>query len=369
VPTYKSKRYLRRVIKNWIIFSVCFIVLLSALLIFIFSPRPYGRLEDKLTVTELSPSYEITPFDKGCAYINRENGELYYIDEDGYKLWGYSGATEQTKMRVSNTRLAVFASSKLQMVSSSGEYIYSKTYDYPIQDLQISDSICIMRQIRGAMDYLVVIDKNGEILDTIVHEHAETILSFGVFTNDDSSIWIITADVSGITPIYRFKTYKYDSAKHITVSYSEYNQIIYKPIFKKDKICLLGSHEIIYLDYSGKVISRTRCVGYEVKKNDYSCNPNVFLLSSVGDLTGSDKKLLCVLNSGISYFVEEDYPIISSVVTEKYMYVFTNHYMYRYDFSGFYKVTYPLPEKINNVYAKNNVCYIVGESIYRLELD
>ena len=368
MPSYKSNRYIKRIIKNWIIFSICFVVLLTALLIFVFSPKPYGRLDENLTLTELEPSYEITPFHKGCAYINRENGELYYIDEDGFKLWGYSGATEQTKMRVSNNRLAVFASSKLQMVSASGEYIYSKTYDYPIQDLQISDSVCVMRQIRGAKDYLVVIDKEGKILDTIVHSDSETILAFGVFTNDDSSIWIITADVNSVTPIYRFNTYKYDSAKHITVSYSEYNQIIYKPVFKEDKICLLGSHEIIYLDYSGKVISRTRCVGYEVKKDNYSSNTNVFLLSSIGHINGSDKKLLCILNSGISYFIEEEDTIIASVVTDKYMYVFTSYYMYSYNLSNFYKITYPLPEKINNVFAKGNVCYITGNKVHRLEL-
>lgn len=369
MPHYKSNRYIKRLIKNWIIFTACFIVLLSALLIIIFSPKPYGRLDNNISLTELEPSYEITPFYKGCAYINKASGELYYIDKDGYKLWGYSGATEQTKMRVSDNRLAVFASSKLQMVSASGEYIYSKVYDYPIQDLQISDSICVMRQIRGAKDYLVVIDKDGGILDTIVHSDAETILAFGVFSNDDTSIWIITADVSGITPVYRFTTYKYDSAKHITVSYSEYSQIIYKPVFKDDKICLLGSHEIIYLDYSGRVISRTRCVGYEVKKDDYSCNTNVFLLSSVGHINGSDKKLLCILNSGVSYFIEEEDTIIASVVTEKYMYVFTSYYMYSYNLSNFYKITYPLPEKIDKVFAKNNVCYLKGSNVFRLELE
>lgn len=344
-------------------------VALSITLAFLLAPKPEGRLDNKLLLTDLSPSYEIIPFDEGCAYIDNEKGELYYQDSDGYVMWGYSGTTDQMKTRASTGRLAVYASSKLQMISSSGEFLYSKVYDYPIQDLRISDNLCIMLQIHGAKNYLNVIDSQGEIIDTIEQKENEIFLSYGIFTTDNSSVYIITANTSGISPIYRFTTYRYQDQKHITVSYSEYNQIIYNPVFQSDKISLMGSHEIINIDYSGKTLSRTRCIGYESKENNYSNNSNVLILSSVSQNPDADKKLLCILNTGVSYFIEEDYKIIASAITKKYLYVFTEHYLYTYDINSLYKVTYPMPQNIKNVFVNGNTAYITGKDVFRLELE
>lgn len=369
--TYKSRRRTRRLIKNWIIFSVCFVIALSVVLSVIFSPKEYSRLDDKITKTDIDPNHFLIPFEEGCAYIENKNGqsELYYINNDNELLWGYKGEIDQLKTRSSSNRLAVFGSSKLQMVDSSGEYLYSKTYDYPIQDLKISNNVCIMYQVHGAKDFLTVIDKNGEIIDTIVQQNNEIFLSYGVFSTDETSIWMITANTAGIKPVYRFTTYRYEDTKHITVSYSEYNQIIYAPIFLEKKISLLGSHEVINIDYSGKVLSRTRCVGYENKKNNYSNNSSVLLLSSVENTEGSNKKVLCILDSGISYFIEEKMPIIATAVTKKYIYVFSSAYMYRYDIKNLHKTTYPLPESINNITVNGYICYLSGNSVYRLILD
>ena len=369
--TYKSRRRIRRLIKNWTIFSICFVIALSVALVFIFSPKSYARLDGKITLTDIDPNHYLIPFEEGCAYIDSKNGEgeIYYVNNDNELLWGYKGEIDQLKTRASTKRLAVFGSSKLQMLASSGEYLYSKTYDYPIQDLRISNNVCILYQVHGAKDFLTVIDGQGEIIDTIVQQDNEIFLSYGVFSTDETSIWIITANTSGIKPFYRFTTYRYEDTKHITVSYSEYNQIIYAPIFLEKKISLLGSHEVINIDYSGKVLSRTRCVGYENKENNYSNNSNVLLLSSVENSESSKQKVLCILDSGISYFIEENMPIIATAVTKKYIYVFSSAYMYRYDIKSLYKTTYPLPESINSIKVNGYICYLSGNSVHRLILD
>ncbi len=366
---YKSRRRTRRLIKYWTVFSICFVITVAVALVFIFAPKSYARLDNKITITDIDPKHYLIPFQEGCAYIDKTKSELYYVNNDNQLLWGYKGEIDQLKTRSSTKRLAVFGSSKLQMIASSGEYLYSKTYNYPIQDIVISNNLCIMYQVHGAKDFLSVINSEGDIIDTIMQQDNEIFLSYGIFSTDDTSIWIITANTSGIKPIYRFTTYRYEDTKHITVSYSDYNQIIYKPIFLEKKISLLGSHEVINIDYSGKVLSRTRCVGYELKEKNFSNNSNVLLLSSVENNISANKKILCILDSGISYFIEEDMPIIASAVTDKYIYVFSSAYMYRYDIKTLYKTTYPLPEMVENVTVNGNICYISGANVHRLELE
>ena len=73
--TYTSRRHTRRLIKNWIIFSVCFVIAVSVVLTVLLAPKSEGRLDDKILLTDLSPSYEIIPFEEGCAYIDREKGD------------------------------------------------------------------------------------------------------------------------------------------------------------------------------------------------------------------------------------------------------------------------------------------------------
>lgn len=368
MTTYRSRRRTRRLIKNWIIFSVIFVITVSVCLFFLLQPKPEGRLDGRIKETSIDPSFEIIPFSDGCAYIDKAGGEIYYIDGEGYKQWGFSGITSQMSASAGHNRIAVYVSSKLQMISEKGELIYSKVYDYPIRDIKISDNICVMLQIQGAKTFLTVIDRQGEIIDSISQEDNQTFLSFGVFSTDNRSVWLIYADTSSVTPVYRFVTYRYEDTKHITVSYSEFNQIIYAPVFLDNKINLLGSHEVISIDYTGKVLSRTRCVGYESKDTNYGNDSKILLLSPVSEGEQAKKKVLCIFDSGISYFIEEEHEIIATAVTGGYLYIFTPYYLFSYDINSHYRVKYPLPEKITSVQVNGNICYIAGTRVYRLEL-
>lgn len=368
MSTYRSRRRTKRLIRNWIIFSVILAIVLSIGLYFLLRPKTHARMDDRISLTDISPSCEIIPFSKGCVYIDKTNGELYYIDKSSNKLWGFSGVTQQMRAQASDNRLAVYVSSKLQLISSEGELLYSRIYDYPIRDVRVSDNVVVMLQTQGAQTCLIVTDKNGDIKDTIVQQPNQTFLTYGIFSTDNKSVWLIYADTSSITPVYRFVTYRYEETKHITVSYSEFDQIIYAPIFLKDRISLLGSHEVINIDYTGKVLSRTRCVGYESKNINYGNVSKTLMLSTVSDSFEAKKRVLCIPDSGISYFIEEKDEIIATAVTDRYLYTFTPSALYSYDISSHFRTEYPLPEMVSSVCVNGKLCYLKGDKVYRLEL-
>lgn len=367
MKSYRLRRRTRRRIKNWILFSVVFVAVLSVVLYFAFRPKPTGRLDDQLQRTEISAANEIEPFADGCAYVDKQTGELYYIDKNNSLAWGFSGMTQDMQLVSSKNRLGVFVASKLQMISDEGKLLYSKVYDYPIQGIAVSDNISMLLQSKGAYDCISIVNAQGDIIDTIDQQENQTFLSFGVFSTDNCSVWIILADTSGISPSYKFITYRYADTKHITVSYTDYNQIIYAPVFLQNKINLLGSHEVIGIDYTGKVISRTRCVGYEQKANNYNTE-KAMLLSPVQTLTDANKRYLCVFESGVTFFLEEQEEVLGSVVTGDYLYLFTTHNLFAYNRSSLYKVTYPLPQEIHSFEADDNIVYLIGSDIYRLQL-
>lgn len=362
---YGSRRK-RRNFRAWALLSIVLVLVLTVLGLILFLPKEEGRFGSELKRLEAPENAELIPFSAGAVYIDPESQSLYYLNRNGEAKWGFSGTVSGMKTAVSSSRMAVYYSSKLQVIGNNGSLIYSKVFDYPIQDLKLSDGVCAFLQYQGTAKNVVVVSAAGEQLDTLTEQTGQELLDFGVFGS--AGVWQITVDTGSVKPVYRFFTYRYESNKLITVSYTTSDQMIYYPVFYKDSISLIGTSDVISIDYTGKFLRRVRCNGYELARRDTQYTSAVLLMKPVGQ---ARNETLCIDGDFSSFVLSEQEPILETVLTDRYYYVFTQHHLYTYAVGKMTRKRYTLPETISRVLpGLEKQVVLIGESgRYLLALD
>lgn len=368
--TYIRRRRKRNILKKWIIPGILIAAAIVAVCVLIFRPRPYQRFGSELSRLAIDASSQICPFSSGAAYISAGEQTLHCIGAKGESLWGFTNAADEMHMASSSQRLAVYISTKLQMLDNTGAKLFTANYEYPIQAMEVGDTVSALLQYTGeSARQILVISNNGQTLDTLTEPVGQNILNFGVFGENGSGVWVITIDHSSITPSYKFFTYRYDGQKKITVSYTDEGQALYKPIFYSSSIALIGSTDVIGIDYTGKVLYRTRANGYEMDQKSTGTDILLKKSGTDGQRSNGRPELLCIAHDGASIRLFADQEILGAYSTEKYYYLFTANNMFRYSKRGMDKVTFTLPEIITEIIPADGYILLKGESYYRLEID
>lgn len=368
--TYIRRRRKRSLLKKWIIPCILLAAVIVTACVLIFRPRPYRQLGKELVKLDIPANSQICPFASGAVYINAEDKSLHFIDQTGKEQWGFTNAVPEMRMAASPGRLAIYISTKLQMLDSSGNLLFTANYQYPIQSMAVGDTVSAMLQYAGdSARQVLVIDNQGQTLDTLTEPSGQNIINFGVFGENGSGVWIITIDHSSVTPSYRFSTYRYEEQKRITVSYSDDGQALYMPVFYSSSIALVGSSEIVGIDYTGAVLYRTRANGYELEQQDTGEDMLLLKTQPGGLRADAPNEIICVSNDGESLKLFSEENILGVYSTEKYYYIFTQNNMLRYDKGNISKVEFTLPEKITEIFPSNGYILLKGESYYRLEIE
>lgn len=368
--TYIRRRRKRNIFKKWLIPCILIIAVIITACVLIFRPRPYQQLGNEIIKLNIPGSSQICPFASGAAYIDAETQSLHFIDQAGEETWGFTNAVPEMNMASSSNRLAVYISTKLQMLDNSGNVIFTANYQYPIQKMAVGNTVSAMLQYTGdSARQVLVIDNNGQTLDTLTEPSGQNIINFGIFGENGSGVWIITLDHSSITPSYRFFTYRYEEQKRITVSYADDGQALYKPVFYSSSIALIGSSEIVGIDYTGAVLYRTRANGYEMNSPDTGTDMLLLRTGADGQRAQASNEIICVSNTGESLKLFSDEMILGAYSTEKYYYIFAQNNMLRYDKGNMKKVEFTMPEKISEIIPSDGYILLKGESYYRLEID
>lgn len=339
----------------------------------LFSPRSEYKFSKKeLVQLSIPTSAQAVPFAGGTAYLNAAEGKLFYLNAKGNPLWGFEGAVDGMRLVAGHNSLAAYISTKLQMISKDGALLFSKTYDYPIQKLAMGNDIYVILQMpEGTVSNLLVLNSKGEVIDTLTEQTNQRLLDFGTFGNN--GIWVITVDTGGISPEYKFSTYRYDPQKRITVSHNESGQIIYRPVFGENTISLVCSDEIIAIDYTGKEQRRTRVNGYEYLASSSGSKAEDVLLAKLdaaGNRIPDFDELLCVNSQGQAFKLNVNEPVVSAAVTKEYYYIFTKYKILRYDKKKLKVKEYIVPEPVNGVVGENDnhILLFCNKAVYNLAL-
>lgn len=338
--------------------AVLAVMLLAVLLVLyltgVFSGGMYRRLSAKaVTVMPFSSEDIFSPFGEGVVYIDQKEGQLLALDAKGKTVWGFANATADMTLHPADHRLAVVVSKKLQMISDAGVLLYDKLYDLPIERIAVSDQLTVL-QLRSETDIhtLTVLDDSGEIIDTFSDTGKQTFLDFGLF-GDGTSLWVLSADISSVSPAYQFSTYRYDSKKNLLAGYQSTDQMLYAPVFTAKNTFLVGTDTILEINSESKLQSSRQCSGYQLSATGLCKKQTYMLLEKLnvdGSVPQSIGELLVITEKTRASLALPEAALGVQVGAEK-LYAFSPYNLYVFDPVKFSYVIYNLPIKADKTQA------------------
>ncbi len=319
------------------------------------------RVKEKaLELLPFKTSSTYVPFKDGVVYIDDEKSEIYYVDDRNETMWGFSGTVEGMELYAGKSKVAVTVGKKLQVIDVEGSLVFSKEFDKNISSVAVGEKLFAVSLSNS--DDTIILNSNGEEIDRIISQVNNTNIRFGVYS--DGSIWVITVENSGYRPEYQLSTYKYDTEKTQTVTFTDDSQMMYDAIFY-DKLCYIFGTEKIMVrdcDYTGSVNRDYNVNGYDVVSYGV-VDKNVNLLLMNGG------KLKAIGEKGISDINCEE-KINYAVVANKSYYGFSSYFMYKIKPSNGKITKYGFPVRIDNVIQGGDYVLIEsGENVYRYSLE
>ena len=296
-------------------------------------------------------------FDNGIAYITDDR--LYFLDDRNEIMWGFSGASEDMKIYTCSEKMGLVLGKKLQVVSRSGDLIFSKEFEKNISSVAMGDKLIAVSLSRS--DDTIVLNSTGEEIDRIKSNSNCTNIRFGVFST--GSIWVITVENSGYSPKYTLSTYKYDTEKTQTVTFEDDSQMMYDAVFDEKLCYIFGTQKIMVrdCDYTGSVNYDYNVNGYDVLATGSAKNTMHILLNNNGNLKAIGSK-------GINNLECDEKILYASVANEHY-YGFSNYFMYRFDPEKTSFVKYRFPVKIDGFVNGNGFAIILSDNtLYRYDI-
>ncbi len=336
--------------------GVVSIVLIVALLSLAFR-RDVKKINfSKLKAMPFSAESVFEPFAGGAVYIDNSDNCLYYVDDRGEKMWGFSGTTEDMKLYTSESRIAVTVGKKLQVINKEGNLVFSKEFEKTISDVAIGEKIMAVKLSHS--DDTTVLNGTGEEIDRIVSNTNCTNIRFGTYSQ--GSIWVLTVENSGISPIFRLSTYKYENEKTQMVSFTEDNQMIYNAVFNGNLCYIFGTDKIMIrdCDYTGAVNLDYTANGYDVIATGLiKGNVNILMLNNGNLKSVTDKQVRDIP-------CEEK--ICFGAISSKGYYCFSNYFMYKFNDKNAKYKKYRFPVRVDNIVQGNGYVLVESENnVYR----
>lgn len=299
------------------------------------------------------------PFAGGAVYIDNSKNELYYVDDRNEVMWGFSGAVEDMNLYPGENKIAITVGKKIQVINKEGTLVFTKEFDKNISAVTVSDKLIAVSLSNS--DDTIILNGTGEEIDRIVSQVNCTNIRFGVYS--EGSVWVISVENSGYKPQYQLSTYKYDTEKTQTVTFTDDTQMMYNAVFN-DKICyIFGTDRIMVrdCDYTGSVHQDYNVNGFDV----VSCgkiDKNVHMLLNNGG------RLKAIGTKGILNLDCEE-KLNFAAISEKGYFGFSQYFMYRFKTTNGKVTKYRFPVRIDNVMQGDGYVIIEsGENVYRYSL-
>lgn len=335
------------------------VIAIIALVASAFAGNTKSVKKNELQLLPFNAESTYLPFADGAVYIDNLSQEIYYVDDRNEVMWGFSGAVEGMKLYAGENKIGVTVGKKLQVIDKEGHFVFSKEFDKNISAVTLSDKLIAVNLSNS--DDLIILNGTGEEIDRIVSQVNGTNIRFGVYSQN--SVWVITVENSGFKPEYQLFTYKYDTEKTQTVTFSDDSQMMYDAVFD-DKICYIFGTERIMVrdcDYTGSVSKDYNVNGFDVVAHGK-------IGKSVHILLNNSGKIKAIGEKGIINLQCEE-KLNFAAIGQKNYYGFSNYFMYQFRTKDGKATKYNFPVRIDNVMQGDNYILIQsGENIYRYSL-
>ena len=316
--------------------------------------------ENDLELLPFKKDSTYVPFAGGAVYIDDAKNEIYYVDDRNEVMWGFSGTVADMELYPGNNKIGVTIGKKLQVLDKDGTLVFSKEFEKNISSVAVSDRLIAVSLSNS--DDTIILNGSGEEIDRIVSQVNCTNIRFGVYS--EGSVWVISVENSGYRPEYQLSTYKYDTEKTQTVTFTDDSQMMYDAVFN-DKICYIFGTERIMVrdcDYTGSVHRDYTVNGYDVVSWG-------IIDKNVNMLLNNDGSFKAIGEKGIVDLDCEE-KLNFAAISEKGYYGFSSYFMYKFKVSDGKSVKYRFPIRIDNVIQGDGYVFIEsGENVYRYSLN
>ncbi len=335
------------------------LVLVIVLICVSFAGKIKSVKENDLQLLPFKMGSTYAPFAGGVVYIDNEKSELYYIDDRNEVMWGFSGTVQDMKLYPGENKIGITIGKKLQVINKDGFLVFSKEFDKNISAVAVSDKLIAVSLSNS--DDTIILNGTGEEIDRIVSQVSGTNIRFGVY--QEGSVWVISVENSGYKPEYQLSTYKYDTEKTQTVTFTDDSQMMYNAVFN-DKTCYIFGTERIMVrdcDYTGSVHQDYNVNGYDVIAYNIIDKTVHLILDNGG-------RFKAIGTKGIMDLKCEE-KLNFAAIAEKSYFGFSNYFMYKFSMSSGKVTKYRFPVRVDNIVQGDGYVIVEsGENVYRYSL-
>ncbi len=339
------------------ILGVIAVALIIVLICSLFSGNIKEVKKSKLDLLPFEANCTYQAFQGGAVFI--KDGQVLYVDDRNEVMWGFSGADNDMQIFAGSTKVGVTKGKKLQVINKEGTLVFTKEFTKNISCVAIGEKLIAVSLSNS--DDTIILNSTGEEIDRITSNVNSTNIRFGVYS--ESSVWVITVENTGVHPKYQLSTYKYDTGKTQTVTFSDDSQMMYDAVFNDNLCYIFGTEKIMVrdCDYTGSVNKDYNVNGFDViacAKVDKKVN---MLLLNNGRLKAiSDKGIMNL---------ECPEKALFGAVNQKYYYAFSNYYMHKFKAKNGKVTSYRFPVRIDGVVQGEGYVIIrSGNELYRYSL-
>ena len=119
-----------------------------------------------------------TVFAGGIAYIDDTQNCIYYLDDRGEIMWGFSGTVDGMVLYAGETKLGVAVGKKLQVINQEGILEFSKEFEHSIATVAMGEKLIAVSL--SSSDDTIILNSTGEEIDRITSSSNFTNIRFGV---------------------------------------------------------------------------------------------------------------------------------------------------------------------------------------------
>ncbi len=336
------------------------VILVIVLLCVFLSGKTKSVDKDELELLPFKSNSNYVSFAGGASYIDNEKNQIFYVDDRNEIMWGFEGTIPEMKIYSGENKVGVAVGKKLQVIDKDGNFVFSKEFDKNISAVTLSDKLIAVSLSNS--DDTIILNGTGEEIDRIFSAVNGTNIRFGVYAQN--SVWVISVENSGYRPKYQLSTYKYDTEKTQTVTFTDDSQMMYDAYFD-DKICYIFGTERIMVrdcDYTGSVHKDYNVNGYDV----VACGK---IDGTVHILLNNNGNVKAIGENGVSDIKCEEKLNFVAMSEENY-YGFSEYFMYKIDPSDGETTKYRFPVKIDKVVQGDGYVMIQSdEDVFRYEFD
>ena len=353
--------------------AVSLTALVCALIFWIAFRITAPRVPAMLSAIELpcTAGQDIMPLNDGVLY--NDGIYLHALDSRGRQIWANLAGTG-AGFDVYEDRVSVWLGKRLTLLDgATGLPFYNGTLEDDIISAKAgANYVAVLTGAEGDSS-VSVMTRSGQMIADNINAGMEnmTVLDYGFF-NNGALLWILSLDTEGTVPICHITTHR--PGRMLTGSISEPEQIVYRLLFRGDKMLAVGTSYIKHYAYTGdEADGRVLVYGWYLADagGSSSASPLMAFVPAVQVRANASMSDVRVVSAATDKTIRMPFPCFALRVGGDKVYGFNSQYAMAYGLNDQSPTTYALPIPVERVFGLtggNSAILSSGSSVYLVYL-